>query len=71
MLKDRILVAEQSMACNISLWSSLGLDELSERPPSINWVIKSSPSTYMIVPTLLSLCQASTHFIIYVLEGGG
>ena len=60
MLKNGIQVAEQSMTCNTPLWPFLGLDGRSERPPPINRLVTSSPSTYMIFSTL---------FIIWVLEG--
>ena len=71
MLKDRTQVDEQPMTCNIPLWHFLGLDGRSERPPPINRLATSSPSTYMIAPTLLPLWQSPTLFIIWVLEGGG
>ena len=62
MLKDRTQVVEQSMTYNTPLWPFLGLDGRSERPTPINRLVTSSPSNYMIAPTL---------FIILVLEGGG
>ena len=71
MLKDRTQVVEHSMTCNTPLWLFLGLDGRSERPPPINRLVTSSPSTYMIAPTLLPLWQPPTLFIIWVLEGGG
>ena len=71
MLKDRTQVVGQFMTCNTPLWPYLGLDWRSERPPTINRLVTSSPSTYMIAPTLLPLWQSPTLFIIWVLEGGG
>ena len=70
MLKDGTQVPEQSMTCKTPLWRLLGLDGRSERPPPINRLVMSSPSTYMIVQILLLLWQALTLFIIWVLEGG-
>ena len=71
MLKDRTQVDEQFMTCDTPLWPYLRLDGRSERPPPINRLATSSPSTYMIGPTLLPLWQSPTLFIIWVLEGGG
>ena len=71
MLKDGVLVDELSMTCNTPLRPLLRLDGRSETPPPINQLVTSSPSTYMIAPTLLPLWQSPTIFIIWVLEGGG
>ena len=71
MLKDGTQVGEQSMTCNTPLKSLLRLEGRAERPHPINWLVTSSPSIYMIAPTLLPLWQALTLFIIWVLEGGG
>ena len=71
MLKDGVMVDEQSMTCNTPLRPLLRLDGRSERPHPINRLVISSPSTYMIAPTLLPSWQAPTLFIIWVLEGGG
>ena len=60
-----------SSPCNTPLRPLIRLDGRSERPPPINRLVTSSPSTYMIFPTLLPLWQAPTLFIIWVLEGGG
>ena len=69
-LKDVAQVDEQFMTCNTPLWPYLGLVGLSGCR-QINRLVTSSPSTYMIAPTLLPLWQPPTLFIIYVLVGGG
>ena len=46
MLKDGILVSEQSMTCNTPPWLLLELDGRSERPAPINQLVTSSLSTY-------------------------
>ena len=74
MLNDAILVAEQYMTCKTSLWSFLKIDVQSERPPPINRMVTSNPSTCMIVPTVYLNCsygKLSTPFLLYVLECGG
>ena len=71
MLKDGVMVDEQSMTCNTPPITLLRIDGRSKRPLPINQLVTSSPSTYMIAPTLLLLWQASALFIIWVLEGGG
>ena len=43
MLKDGVLVDEQSMTCKTPLRPLLRLDERSERPPPINWLVTSIP----------------------------
>ena len=64
-----------SPTCNTPLWPLIELDGQLERPPSINQLVMSSPSTYMIVQTLLSLWQKPNLFLsytyMYVLKGGG
>ena len=71
MLKDGILVDEQSMTCNTPLWLLLGLDgQMARWTPLISRLAMSSLSIYMIVPTLLLLWKPPTLFIIWVLEGG-
>ena len=82
MLKDRILVAEHSITQQLK-WSHdlqhstlafTGLDGQSDEPDPINRLVMSSPSSYMIVPTVffkLLLWQTSIqpYFILKVLEG--
>ena len=70
MLMDGTQMAEQSMTWNTPLRPLFSLGEWSERPPPINQLAMSNPSTYMIAPTLLLLWQAPTLFIIWgVVEG--
>ena len=46
MLRDGVLVAEQSMTRNTPPWPLLELDGRSERPPPINRLVTSTSSTY-------------------------
>ena len=46
MLRDGILVVEQTMTCNTPPWPLLELDGRLERPPPINRLVTSSLSTY-------------------------
>ncbi len=63
MLQDKILMTEQSviwqLKCSHDLKHStlvlIGLDTLLERSDPISWLLMSSPSTYMIVPTMFFL----------------
>ena len=62
MLKDGVMVDEQSMTCNTPLRPLLRLDGRLERPPPINRLVTSSPSTYMIAPNPIALMAIPNPF---------
>ena len=83
-LEDEIMVAKQFMTRQ-SKWSHdlqhstlalTGLDRHSERPNPTNWLLMSSPSTYIIVSNVLFKLlwwqtSIQPYFIFKVLEGSG